>query len=1030
MKSKYLFKYVASLCVAFLLGAVIPAFAQNKLTGKVADEDGNPLEGVFVSVTGTENATVTSADGSFSLNAPASAESLTFSMLGFEDNVEAIGNKNVFSVIMREDTQMLEETVVVGYGSMIKRELTASVSQIDGAELTQRASSANVLQAMAGKMAGVKITQTSGRPGGESQIRVRGFGSVNASSSPLFVVDGVVDVDYNSINSADIETITVLKDAASASIYGAQGANGVVLITTKSGKAESGTVTYDGKVGVGFLSRKIDMMNSNEYLQMQQMAYAYSGQNMPHLVTPYENLFYYKKDDAGNFVYDENGLLIASPIYDTDWVNECTRNAITQDHNLSFSKSTDKSHVYANIGYQDVQGLVKTTYSKRLSATINADTEITKWLNLNGRFTFSQHSYNTADNETTMTQGAIRNMAEMPPIVPVQYPDGTWGNKQDYPLSESASNPIQQLQYMSNVTTNSYVNGSMGLLFKLAEGLTLDVKGNIRVTNIKNTDTRRAGLINYSDASAGNAQAYWSTNRQVRWQNEDYLTYDKRFFDNKLHSNFVLGASWYSSEYLYGKWGMKDLANEKFGVWSMDTGTTKTNASSDYSKQTMNSYYFRTSQDFLGRYMLGITLRVDGASNFGAKSKYGFFPSVSAGWMMSEEPWFADAKNAINMLKIRASYGEVGNSTIGNFVTQSKIGSGTTFIGGSMVSSAAVSTLGNSDLTWETSKQFDVGIDLAFCHDRIQVIADFYLKRTVDLLFSESIPRTSGFSSLTSNLGTLRNTGFELTLNTHPIDGKNFKWDLDFIYYTNKCIVEKLYGTLSNHGGQCQEGEEYMRWGAKKLLGTWSTEEAYEASLYGRTPGDYKLEDVNGDYKYDDEDTQYLGSPVPKAEFSLVNNFNYKGINLMIDMGAAVGFKVYSYSQGLYVGQAIYTNSYASVLNAAWTPDNQNTRLAMLRLPTDAYFGNGNMGDFCLQPGDYLRIRNITLSYDFKNIMKNVKVIKSLIVGVSAENPFLFTKYKGYDPECGWGSGDTNLGMDWYSYPKPTTISGNVKISF
>ena len=1028
MKHKYLL-HICLTILATALWTVIPAAAQNKVSGHVSDAGGADLPGVYVLVQGTGNGTSTDANGNFELSGVPASGSLVFSMIGMQDQVVRLDGRTLFDVVMSEDVNMLNETVVIGYGTMIRKDLTSSVAQVDGEALTERPSGLNVLQNMAGKMAGVKVTSFSGRPGGSTSLRIRGYGSINASNDPLYVVDGAVGVSSDMINSADIESISVLKDAASTAIYGAKGANGVVLITTKSGKGSDGTITYDGKLGVGFMTRKIHMMNADEYIQMQALAYSFSGQQLPHLVTPMENLFYYQKDSAGNYVYDDNGLLIASPIYDTDWWKESTRTAITQDHNLSFSRGNDKSSIYANVGYQDVQGLVKTTYGRRLSATVNASAKIKPWLEVNGLISLAETQDNSADQEGTMMQGAVRNINEMPPIIPVKYPDGTWGRKSDYPLSESASNPIQQLEYFKILNKNSHVLGNMGLTFHIIDGLDLNVNGNVQLNDAKIADYRKEGLVNWSESATGN-QAYITNGHAVRWSNEDYFTYNRNFFDGRLKSNFVLGASWYYYHFENAKVGSQKISSDIFQYYNLGAGTQKVQPESDMDQNTMNSFYFRTNQTWADKYMLGLTMRLDGSSNFAKGHRYGFFPAVSAGWLVSEEPWFEPVRGVINQLKLRASYGHVGNSSIGSYRTFSQISTSNMMMNDDVVTGSFVSSLGNRDISWETTKQFDAGIDVGFLNDRIQLIADFYIKRTVDLLFDENIPHTSGFGSLTGNLGILRNTGFELTLNTHPIVSQNFNWDLDFIFYTNRTIAEKLYGTLENHGGQVQEGKPYMRWANYKLLGTWSTEEAAEAAKYGRSPGDYKLEDVNKDYKYSDEDKQYLGSPIPKGEFSLVNNFSWKGFNLMVDIGAAVGHKVSSQSQALYVGQAIYTNSYAGLLDAAWTPDNQNTTLAQLRLPSDTYFGNGYMGDFYLQKADYIRIRNIVFSYDFKrSVLKNVKGIKGLLMGVSIENPLVITPYVGFDPECGW-AGDSLVGADWYTYPRPTTITGNIKISF
>lgn len=1029
-------KNLLTIALVLLLGvglqtSTLLAQEPSKVSGCVLDEDGNPLVGAFVSVKGTNVGTVTDNDGGFTLSVPSGSKVLLFSMLGQQDKeLPYEPGKTYYEVVLETDQMLISETVVIGYGTMIKKELTSSVSSVNGAELSERASAANVLQSMAGKMAGVQVTSTSGRPGGNVRIRVRGMGSINASSNPLYVVDGVVDVDPNMINSSDIENINVLKDAAATAMYGAKGANGVVIITTKSGSSGSGTVTYETKTGIGILARNLDLMDADEYMSMQALAYAYSGQNMPHLTSPMENLFSYAKDAGGNYLRDENGLLIATPLYDTDWQKEALRTALTTEHNFSVTHSKNGTKVYANIGYQDIQGILKSTYSKRLSGTVNTSTKVNKWLDLSAMVSLSNTEANSPDNEGGMGQTGIRNVVEMPPIVPVKYPDGTWGEKGDYPQSEAGSNPVQQLEYLNNVSYNNYLLMNVGADVHFTDDLTLTVRANYQNSSSKATDVRKAGIRDYSPESTGN-QAYIGDSFTARWSNEDYLTYSKKFFDNRLSSNFVLGASWYSYRYEYSYKGNKKMSSIDKGYSDLSLGDNMVTPSSTISENRMNSYYFRTNQVWNDKYMLGVTFRADGASNFGANHKYGFFPSVSGAWAVSSEPWFSKAKDVVNQFKIRMSYGEVGNSSIGNYATFARFSSGNVTFNNSRYSYVRLAQLGNQDLSWETSKQFDLGVDLGLFNDRIQIISDFYVKRNCDLLFNVEIPASSGYSSTSSNLGTLRNTGFEFTVNSHIIDNKNFKWDFDFIASRNKTIVEKLYGTHSTHGGLCQEGEEYARWYVKKLIGTWSIEEAEEAAKYGRTPGDYKLEDVNGDYKYDDADGQYLGRSLPLWELSFVNNFNWNGFNLMIDLGAALDFKVQSFTQNLCVGQAIYTNSFTDILSSAWTPDNQNTKLASLRLPTDAQFGNNFMGDFAIMDGDYLRIRNIAISYDFKHkVLKNCKAVKGMVLGASAENVYLFTKYAGYDPECGWGSGDDQSGYDWLSYPRPLTITGSLKITF
>lgn len=462
--------------------------AQNPLniSGKVVDPDGAPLAGVVVMPEGASSyATLTGIDGNYVMSIPADTKIIEFSCLGMETLKVEVGGRSRINVQMQISFLGLDEAVAVGYGTMIKRELSSAVSSVKSDELNERATALNIMQSLAGKVAGVRSVSFSGRPGGTSSLRIRGMGSINAGSDPIYVMDGVVDVDPALINTSDIESIDVLKDAAATSMYGAKGANGVVLITTKSGKAGKASVTYDAKVGVSMLTRKLDLLDSYEYMEVQKRAYDYSGATMPHLLNPMENLFYYKKDASGNYIYDENGLLIASPKYNTDWQEVMTRNALVNDHSLSFTAGTEKTSVYAALSYQDVQGLLYGTDSNRMNGTINVKSDITKWLDIQAIVTGGATVSNNADSENGFGQGSLRNMMEMPPIVPVKYEDGTWGRKHDYPLGEEAENPLRLMESVHKQSKNNYMVMSLTTNFKLYKDLTLTVKGDYQITILR-----------------------------------------------------------------------------------------------------------------------------------------------------------------------------------------------------------------------------------------------------------------------------------------------------------------------------------------------------------------------------------------------------------------------------------------------------------------------------------------------------------------------------------------------------------------
>lgn len=1026
------------LAIAFLSALIVSvnmsAQSTVSISGHVVDEDGAPVPGAAVVAKGMSAATTTDLDGYYSLRVPSGTRTLEISCLGMQTVTVTLDSRTVYDLVMKTSAFGLDETVVVGYGTMIKRDLSSSIASVKGDKLTERATAINIMQGLAGKMAGVRSISFSGRPGGNSAIRVRGMGSINAGKDPIYVLDGIVGVSVNQINPADIESIDVLKDAASTAMYGAQGANGVVLITTKKGKKGDGTVSYDGKFGVSVLTRTMDLLNAEEYMQVQERAYAYSGATVPHLTRPFENLFYYKKDSSGNYVYDDNGLLLASPKYDTDWQKAVARNAFINDHTVSYQIGSDLTSVYASVSMQDVQGLMKNTWSKRITGNINLQTQINKWLSIQAFITGGNNNSSVPDDEGRFGHGAVRGMIEMPPIIPVKYEDGTWGRKSDFPLGETAENPVRLLEDLTMKSMSDFVIMDLTNNIGFTEDLVLTVKANMQLTAAKSLISYKAGLYGYSDTSGGYASV--PTSDSKKWSNEDYLTWTPTFLDGKLKSNFVLGASWYYTHSENASASSENFFDDFFaehGYYNLGAGSVYLQPYSGMSQRTMNSYYFRMNHNYLGKYILGFTFRADGASNFGKNNKFGYFPSASAAWLVSEEPFFDPLKPAVSGLKLRASYGSVGNASIPNYRTMSQFSNGNMIFNHNLFPYVVLSNLGNNDLKWETTNQFDVGIDLGLFNDKVEVIADYYNKATKNLLFQKQVPYTSGYSNTWTNLGLIRNKGFELTVHSRNISNRDFQWDTDFIFSTNKIVVADINGETIELGNNARavEGEEWATWYVYKRLGTWGLHEVDEAAKYGKRPGDIKYEDINKDYSIDDNDRQPYGSGFPKGELSLVNTLTLKNFTFMLDLGAQYGAKLMGITPTQIENRQLYANSLSSVLDA-WTPEHQNTMIAAVRRPSDVFFGENEKDSRMIYNGDFLRIRNIMLAYNFKNsLLRNVRFVKGLTFGVNVENAFVFSSYRGFDPEVGYGASyDTAAGLDWCSYPRPMTITGNIKVTF
>lgn len=997
------------------------------ITGKVTDENNEPLPGVNVVEKGTSNGNITDIHGVFTLNV-AEGSVVVFSSVGYVTEEIVVGNQSVFNITLLPDIRSLKEVVVIGYGSMTKRELSSSISSVQSEDLVERTSAFNIMESLAGKVAGVKNVSFSGKPGGGSSLRIRGMGSINASSNPIFVLDGVVGVDPQVINASNIESIEILKDAAATAMYGAQGSNGVVLITTKSGKKGEGKITYNGKVGVGYLTRKVDVLNADEFMEVQKRAYAYSGKVMPHLQTPMEKLFYYSKDASGNYLRDENGYLIAYPKYDTDWQEALTQNAITNDHNLSFSSGDEKTSIYASLGYQDFEGLVKYTYSQRFSGTVNIQSDIKDWLNVQAIVTSGSHKRN--DMEGGFGQGPIRNMIEMLPIVPVKYEDGAWGRKNDYPLGEAGENPIRLLQEQKKIWDENFTIFNLISTFKLGESLTFTAKGDMQNIQKRNINYAKAGLLDVSENNGGYADIYNEVGR--RWSSEDYFSYNKSFFNDRLKSTFVLGTSWYFYRMENASAGSEDYFDDSFDYFNLGAGTTYHKPASGMNQNTMNSYYFRMNHTLLNKFLFGFTFRADGASNFGDNNKFGYFPSASAAWIISEESFFEPLRNIFADTKIRLSYGSVGNASIPNYTTISSYSNNSLTFNKQLQPYVVLANLGNEDLKWETSTQFNVGLDLGLFHNRIELLMDFYNKSTRDLLFSAQVPYITGYSNTWTNLGEIVNRGFELTLSSRNIVSSRFKWDTDIIFSTNKLLVKDIGGETIDTGNNtiAREGEEWASYFVLNRLGTWGLDEIEEALKYGKKPGDIKYEDVDKNYVIDDNDRKIMGNGLPKGDFNMINTFRFKGFSLMVDLNYSYGATIMGIAPTMIENRQLFGNSRKSVLDA-WRPENQNSMIAAVRLPSDVNFGENEKDSRMLYDGDFLRIRNIGLSYDLNpDILRKIGVASQLTVGVNVENAHVFTNYPGFDPEIGAFSTDTGQGIDFYSYPRPTTVSANVRIVF
>lgn len=1008
-----------------------------KVTGRIVDIQGNPIIGATVRQKGSNQGTITDFDGNFALNVPDGSE-LEISYIGFQpQSIHAQAGHSLF-ITLKEDTKALDEVVVVGYGVQRKADLTGSVANIKSEKLMDRPST-TVAQALEGRIAGVNVSSNSGRPGGRTNILIRGYSSINASSTPLYVVDGIIweGGGLDAINPNDIESIDVLKDASSTAIYGTRGSNGVIIITTKKGqKGERPTLSYDANFTLSTLARKIAMLNSEEFMRIWDTGYQNAQKFDPtgwaqgkytEYTPDYIREHYKVGNTYGNHeLFDTNG----KPLYNTDWQDVATRTSFSQNHNLSVTGGSEKTSYGLFLNYTDDEGILRTTYKKRFSTRLNLDTKITDWLTIGAMFNYSDIRERFQD----MEQGSgnmPRAMLEAAPILPEKYPDGTVARLSDFKGLEVADTPtnLLDLQWQQK---SALFNGNTYATFRIINGLEFKT-----AIGVSNTDWREfifsPTTVNLR-GTFGRSRASLYTERRRFWQWENYLTYNTRF--KKVHSlNLMAGMELSKYHQLRYEMDGKDLSDDFFSWNNLGQAKTQSIASSAYGWQ-MASFFARANYSLMDRYLLTITGRTDGSSKFGKNNRYAFFPSAAIGWRMNEESFLQSAKSWLSNLKLRLSYGVTGNSDIGEYRSLPILGSTTYVFGGNRTPGITIGELANPDLKWEKTTQLDFGIDLGLWNDRITLEADIFLKKTNDLLYETPVPATSGKQSMMANIGSMENKGLELTLNTINIKSSDFMWRTMFNISFLKNRITRL--GVNNEDKLVDPdflgknvilrvGEPVGSFWGYKLLGTWGSNEADEAAKYGKKPGDLKHEDVNHDYQINDEDKQIIGRGTPDFYGSFNNYFSYKNFDLTLELQYSVGADVLNNTNHSIEDRTSIANSKKTVLNA-WTEENQNTPIAQTRLAGAGY--TTLIDSHKVENGSFLRGKNISLGYNFPKKVLNKLGLERVRVTLSAQNFFLITSYSGYDPEVStWDSGFSQ-NIQFFDYPKARSYSMGLNITF
>ena len=1019
-------KAVLALLILMYSFAVFAQGIQVKGVVTSAD-DGQPIPGVSVVVKGTTLGMITDINGSYSLNAQGNS-TLVFSFVGMKTQEIPVNMKSVINVVLTTEQTDIDEVVVVGYGTQKKSLVTGAISKVNSEDL-KKSSDMRVTQALQGKTAGVVISSNSGQPGDQVSIRIRGIGT-NGDAEPLYIIDGLPmsgsGTDF--LNSSDVESIEVLKDAASSAIYGARGANGVILITTKSGKKDTKmTVSYDGYYGVQNPWRKLRMLNSQEYMMLTNEA-AMNGGLSPKF----------------------SAAQISENTVDTDWQDEMFNyNAPKQNHSVSLNGGNDKISYSSSLNYFNQDGIVAKGKSKyeKFGYHLNTTAEF-GFLKLGSNLNLAYINSRGIDTNSHFGNG-LAQAINMPPIVPVKYSDGSWATPEDFGIGlQEITNPIALLDKVNQNTKTSKIIG----------GLTAEIDFNkinpaLKGLTFKSTYSGEMALVNYRgynpyyylDAMHFTITDKVSQNMNLysRWNFENVLTFDKTL--DIHHFTLMAGTTAFKDMYENISGEKSDVIFDDFEHAYLDNATNPLSASTggSYSEHTVASLFGRINYDLKDRYMLTATIRRDGSSRFGSENKYGYFPSVAGGWVISRED-FMSGVHGVDLLKLRASWGQNGSENIGNFGYTSIIGNQNIYYFGdskTQYNGTQPTRIANPSLKWETSEQTNIGLDFATLGSSLRVTLDYYVKTTKDWLVTAPVPMLVGNSAPIINGGSVRNSGFEGEVSYKKQFNKlYFNASINGAYNKNEVLdIQNAEKRLQGgDGGFGQSGVLYAAVGTPmgvfygiKTDGIFQTQDeinAYVGSTGAKIqpsakPGDIKFIDENADGKITDADRVTMGSPYPDFTGGLNLNLDYKGFDLNMFVYAALGQEVYDATRRYDMNG---TNYRADWLNR-WTGPGTSNYYPRVTFVDD----NQNMktvSDFFIHDGSYVRLRNITLGYTLPKTVTEYLKIKNLRFYVTAENLLTFTKYKGYDPEI--GGGVFSNGIDHGIYPQSRTILGGVNITF
>lgn len=1025
-----------SLLVLMFIG-VQAALAQNDVTGQVVDENSEPLIGASVKVKGSSVGAPTDLDGNFTLKAEPGA-TLVVSYIGYETREVKVPASGKMKIILENDANQLDGVVVVGV-LMKKSDLTGAVSHVDSEVLTQKPVT-NINEALQGRVAGVNITRGI-TPSDDSSIKIRGTNTINSGSSPIYVVDGLVMDNqfgfYNSINVNDVESIEVLKDASATALYGSRGANGVIVVTTKKGRKGEGTVSYDGWVSFSTMGHRPATMSAQETFDLRAEAfmngYIYNNPNS----TAAERQAYWDDVIMGsNTVFSDEEFAGYRSGKTYDWLDQVTKTGVEHNHSVSFSKGTDNSSIYLSLGYSGLDGVVKGTEQDKYYGRINAETYIKPWLKIG---TNTSYTYVKDD----MTDGSVYNMAlerSNPLIDYAPYKDDATRHNEDY---------LTLYWRVRSEENNNYYNPFNSMEIQTERERYHFTSANyININPIKGLNIRSTFAINHAEQSwnqfipsgiqesirhkSGDAYATQQRFGDTQWQWDNTISYDTQIKEVHNISAF-LGTS--ASRYVYKvlKGGGKRYASNDLGWNVLGSSADRENREleSDYQTSSLLSYVGRINYNYDYRYFFTFTGRYDGSSKFAKGNRWGFMPSFSVAWDVTNEKFFPQ-HSFLSRLKVRAGYGVVGNQDISNYqyltLYYPQQSNGEAFYG-------TDGRRGTPGITWEKQKQTNIGLDLGFFKNRLNITADLYFITNSNLLMSHSLPKTSGYSYTVENIGELENKGFEMTINATPILTKDFQWNISANLSLDRNKVTKLYGGVTEIlNGTDRQGNIFIGESLSNIytyksggIANEDNRELWEGIDYnGRTVGlgDLFVLDISGpdgepDGVIDQNDRYVYGNTDPKFYGGFSTDFTWKGLTLNAVFNYSVGgHRISSYYESLISSVGL---GYASPdLKDHWTEDNTDAYFPRVLTNTEGYnrFGAGET-DRYIQSTSYLRLATLTLAYNLPEKWLKHVFMKSARVYFTASNLFTLTGYKGFDPELGD-----------YNYPPTRSYTIGLNFSF